>query len=191
MTDPCACPAHALAASRGFLCAQDVDLLHVLANKLPKKEQIIIADVGAGSGTTALAMFASRQDALVYTVDIDETALHWAGKAVENIGKLTQWYGIKGDAGKVPKTLNMVFDAVLHDAGHEYGDVYHDLVAWHPLLKPGGLCWVHDFGPTGDAPIPPNSYPGVARAVEELILQGAFDMVEMRGWGILLKKPVA
>jgi predicted O-methyltransferase YrrM len=50
------------------------------------------------------------------------------------------------------------------DAAHDYESVRDDLAAWWPLIKPGGMMVIHDYGQ-------PN-FPGVQRAVDEAGLGG-------------------
>lgn len=51
-------------------------------------------------------------------------------------------------------------DFVFVDASHEYEDVKNDISHWIKKVKKGGVLAGHDF----------NSYPGVTRAVDELLL---------------------
>ena len=52
------------------------------------------------------------------------------------------------------------FDCVYLDAGHEYADIYHDIQAWRPKVKSGGLLAGHDYA---------DDRPGVKRAVSDLL----------------------
>jgi predicted O-methyltransferase YrrM len=51
------------------------------------------------------------------------------------------------------------FDMVFLDGAHDYASVRADILAWRPLLAPGGLLCGHDYP----------SWEGVKRAVDELV----------------------
>jgi predicted O-methyltransferase YrrM len=52
-------------------------------------------------------------------------------------------------------------DMIFIDANHTYESVKADILAWRPLLRPGGVICGHDFDP-------PN-WMGIKQAVDELI----------------------
>ena len=58
------------------------------------------------------------------------------------------------------RDLEMTFDMIFIDAGHNYEDVARDIQMWSPLLKEGGVLCGHDYTV---------NHPGVTRAVDELI----------------------
>lgn len=66
--------------------------------------------------------------------------------------------------------------AVVIDAGHDYASVAADITAWLPKVAPGGVLCGDDYGVPGHPPV----WPGVRRAVEELL--PGFRCVPHEGW---------
>ena len=90
------CAAHGLARTRGFLLGEDVDLIRKLAKQIRSRRRSpipLVADIGAGSGTTALSVFAELPPGQVhvYTYDVDQANLDWAALAVANEGRSADW----------------------------------------------------------------------------------------------------
>jgi len=55
-----------------------------------------------------------------------------------------------------PESLDLVFI----DSNHSYQAVKDDVAAWSPVVRPGGILAGHDYS---------RHYPGVVRAVDELV----------------------
>ncbi len=187
------CYAHSLAATRGFLSQGCVDLIReAVATITPYSPPIanLVIDLGAGSGTTACAVFAERSDLLVETYDIDAEALYWARRNLEAAGFLPHswWIDRLQDSAEASDNHNDgAVDMLMVDADHTYEGVARDIAAWLPKLKPGAPVFFNDY----DARDAPNYYPGVQQAVDEAVARGDLVFVKRQGWSCLCRKPDA
>lgn len=161
--------AHKLAISRNFLLVEDVDLIQKHVSLLRRDRVVEIADLGAGSGTTALSVLCIRsKDIRIITYDISQDNLNWARLAVKNIGCLDVWQCECCPSWTYPHRVDML----LIDADHSYEGVKKDLDAWLPFLEPGTPVWAHDYLH--------KDYPGVKQAIDECT---ELEMLETAGWG--------
>jgi predicted O-methyltransferase YrrM len=155
--------------------AMDPPELEWLAEQASKHKKIV--EVGCWQGRSTMVL-ADNTEGVVWAID------HWDGSE-EHKEMLKErspdWLynefskNLKKhlDACKVfPKRMVSVemarrfgqvlskpmFDMVFIDASHDYANVSADIMAWAPLVVPGGLLCGHDAG-----------YPPVARAVQELL----------------------
>lgn len=154
---------------------EDVALIREMVATLGP-DPVRIIDLGAGSGTTAGAIYAERPDAYVWTIDIVQESVDWAGLFLSRIiGVGGQWHGWAEDSVKAALSFeDGSLDMVLIDTTHEYEGTVKELEAWLPKLKNGGLLWCHDYR---------GVYPGVTRAVDEFEVAGLIEMIDIRGLG--------
>lgn len=174
-------PAHQLAASRLFLTKEDVDDIIMLMGLLLDVDPVVV-DLGAGSGTTALAVLQTNPSAFVTSIDNLQANLHWAEANLMAFGIDTVNYkSILGDASKVPEEIEMVH-LLLHDADHSEKAVKKDLHAWlmGPGLYHGALLWVHDYLPMPGAE---ETYPGVKKVCDDLVERGFLEQIPTTGIG--------
>lgn len=170
-----------LAASRMYLTQDDVLLIQTLVREMLAKRpdddpdhgsRLHVANLGAGSGTTALAVLDEYDEAHIYTYDIDQANLDWTEQALRNCYPDAGWFPRLMDAedgGRQGEPY--AIDLLLHDASHERANVDRDLRAWVPRLADDALIWVHDYFPPPETWGQPAS-PGVAEAVHALIEDG-------------------
>lgn len=154
----------ALAASRQMASPLDIHLMRIILRELPTWPTIV--QLGAGSGTLAMAVFSQDLDITLFSVDNKEDGHHYEMRALQNVGIDINngcYYSIISDsaeAGKQWEGGNV--DLLIVDATHDYESVKADIEAWQPHVN--GFIFVHDY----DAQGAPNHYPGVKQACDEL-----------------------
>jgi len=145
-----------------YLFPNEVPALKELARMLPPNPVII--NIGAGAGTSGLAFMESREDLILYTIDIqkDDSPLGClvAERAMlENAGLLdwTRYGPLQGnskDWGENWQHITYVngksagyplVDLVFIDGDHSYDGCKNDIMAWLPNIKPDGIIAIHDY----------------------------------------------
>ncbi len=156
-----------LASSRQMCCQDDLKLLIELVQDHDEPPRVV--QLGAGSGTMALAILGARKDLRLWTVDNDQENLDWEAKALSNAGFDAQRepnvrhprYGtILSDSARCGRAWVGTVDLMVIDAEHSYRGVKRDLHAWGDKAK---LVFCHDY----DGTTAPQRYPGVQRACDE------------------------
>ena len=169
--------ARELAESRMFLQVADVELIQKAVGMLAAEEPWI-ADLGAGSGTTAAAVFEANRNAKIWTIDISTENLNWAEAIVLSMGMTDYWVALCMDSVQAAEFLSeSAWDLVMIDTSHEYEHTKDELNAWIPRLNPGGYVWLHDY----------IGYDGVKKAVDEFVETRRVNIIEQSGLGILVK----
>lgn len=169
------CPAHDLAAVRGMLREEDVDAIQDICRSLPNVP--VVADVGAGVGTTALAVWAIRPEAQIISVDHDAARLDEVRRLS---GIPASWTAIESDSSEAAAIFPAeTFDLLLLDTSHEYEDTMAELRAWLPHLRERAWVWCHDY--LGE-------YPGCPRAIDEIVDEGLMSAYKTQGLGWLGRK---
>ena len=159
-----------LASSRQMCCQDDLKLLIKLVQDHDEAPRVV--QLGAGSGTMALAILGAREDGRLWTVDNDEENIGWERKALVNAGfdpeaqtviqgyLYHRYYPTLSDSAVSGRSWVDPVDLVVIDAEHSYRGVKRDLHAWGDK---GTLFFCHDY----DGTTAPRRYPGVKRACDE------------------------
>ena len=136
----------------GFLKIEEAELLMQTAEKL--KVNAMVVNIGAGVGTSALAVIEQRPDLakLVFTIDARDDDNPFGGLLNErnafrnaNMTNLLP-NQIKSDsstAGLAWEKGNI--DLLIIDADHTYEGVVKDINAWIPHLVINGFVAFHDY----------------------------------------------
>lgn len=181
-----------------YLYPAELPALKELVQWLPPNPLVI--NIGAGAGTSGLAILESRPDVVLVTIDVQDESSPLGCLVAERdvvqaagYGSTWQkrWFQVHGDSKQVGKNWRgMKFgpsddegtafffleypDMVFVDGDHSYAGCMGDITVWWSLLKPYGLFAVHDYHKERLAIDPngphPMPWPGVSLAVDEVLM---------------------
>lgn len=171
-----------------YLFPDEVPELKRLVRNLKKEPTVV--NIGAGSGTSTLAMLEARPEVVVVSIDIqqEDSPLGSLAGELSVIAKagladrLTQVHDDSKSVGRGWPTDAV--DLVFIDGDHSFEGCAGDIICWLRNLKPGGVMVVHDYhkvylysnGATRDDAPAPRPWPGVDAAVD-LLLRPNFPLV--------------
>ncbi len=179
--------AYALAASRQMCCAEDLTLLVDVVRDLEDHPRVV--QLGAGSGTMALAILGARDDVALWSIDSDQQALNWELQALENAEVDLQrrdsprYIQINDDSVLAGRRWHGVtqIDLLIIDADHSYESIMGDIGAWSTHSD---LVFLHDY----DGLTAPEQYPGVREAADEI--WGVITRpLHKAGWSAVFRSP--
>jgi predicted O-methyltransferase YrrM len=131
--------------SKRMMADWEVLLLQVIVKSIKGTPSIV--NLGAGAGTSGLAIVEARPDATVWTIDIlDESpGLLGERQVFENTG-LPLPIQIHGDCRIVGENWSYGdLDIVFVDDDH-WGGTIHDIIQWQNRVKLHGYLIFHDVG---------------------------------------------
>lgn len=179
-----------------YLFVDEIPALKSLVQVLPRRPLVI--NIGAGAGTSGLAIMESRPDVRLITIDIQNESspfgcldaerdvmkragfdkllgIRWGQLIGDSVEIGIHWFdfGMTFEGNKEDKHFGPP-DMVFIDGDHSYEHAHDDIQIWLRLLKDGGIIAVHDFRKQDFDHSPngphPKPWPGVDRAVEENLL---------------------
>ncbi len=132
----------------GYLTHSEIDLIKRICDYLPDKP--IVVNVGAGAGTTSLAVFESREDSLITTVDFRQESpygsLNGERHAFEKMGYPPPKQ-ILGNSRQIARSWGeRNIDLLIIDDGHLENEIAGDLYYWLPWVRYGGYVIFDDYG---------------------------------------------
>lgn len=129
----------------------EIGLLKRIAGCMPYQGHWV--NIGAGHGTSALAVLEARPDLQITTVD--NRLDHPSGCLLGEKNSLQSWVDmgafvyplqILGDSAITGQNWKGgLVDAVFIDADHSLPAVMNDWQAWKVHIKPGGIVMFHDY----------------------------------------------
>jgi len=172
-----------LQAAFKYLFPDEVPFLKELAQSL--SDNPVVVNIGAGAGTSGLALMESRPDLRLITIDIQYEnspfgCIFAEQKLMTENGHSKRYKNILGRSQQIGHEWKQgSVDMVFVDGGHKYDECSGDILAWLPNIKSGGIIAVHDYkkgelyaSETDYQPDKPHPgpYVGVDQAVDELLL---------------------
>ena len=147
----------------------EIDIMKKHVRKLPENAVVVI--IGAGAGTSSLAILEERLDVVIFSIDtVFPTDHRYTPGEKENLKKAGMWDNgcviqIIGNSQRIGKTWPYRYDMLFVDGDHRYEYVKPDIDLWIPKAKENAVIMFHDYT-TSD--IKPKA--GVKRAVDETLL---------------------
>lgn len=146
----------------GYLFPEEIALLKQLASLVGVKHpQPLFINLGAGAGTSSLAMAEGCPHAQIVTFDINQEHFDLERKAFRYNRRLSCPTQVLASSHANHSELNLRPHLVFVDADHSKKAVRADIKEWLPRITNGGIIALHDY----DHP----DYPGVRAAVDALL----------------------
>ena len=126
----------------GMLIWEEAQVLKECVRMLPADP--VIVNIGAGAGTSAIAMLEERPDAFIFSVDKTRAELEQFNlrRCKIPITRCIRILGKSWDVGQdFPYSVNMVFV----DGDHGDKAVEKDICTWITKVLPGGIMAFHDY----------------------------------------------
>jgi predicted O-methyltransferase YrrM len=165
--------AQELAAAYGYLFQKEVSFLFEMVESLP--DDPLVVNIGAGSGTSGVAILEARKDSFLVTVDLhdkvrpegalgNERAQMKIGKFMQRRAEICSDSTIAGKnwwEHKEEPWWRRKVDMVFHDAAHDETTLTTEIEAWLPRVRAKGIIAVHDYAS--------ENWGGVVSVVDELL----------------------
>lgn len=165
---------YAVSESFGYLSREEVEFIKECVRDLP--DNPVAVNIGAGAGTSGLAILETRADITLYTVDKSKggplgglegemNALRESG-----INFRGRYNPILGDSKVVGLSFDHALDFLFVDGDHSREGVRGDFELWIPKIKKGGLLLVDDYKSYKKYFPHEDTWPEVTKAVDELLM---------------------
>jgi len=155
-----------VAEAFGYMTLKEVTALKELASSFSNEtDPPVFVNIGAGAGTSSLAMAEANPSADIYSVDNSPGGpyggLEGERNAFHNAGFYPIPTQILGDSREVAKDWHTEIDLIFIDDGHLEHEIRADITSWMFHVKHGGIIVFHDYGK--------KCWPDVKKVVDELM----------------------
>lgn len=161
--------AYDIAKNFGYLTGREVELLTKMAQNMCEEQQddpIKIVNIGAGAGTSALALREGCSRAIIWSIDKSPGGplggFEGETNAFRQAGLPPPQFQILGDSADIGKNWDLgQIDLLFVDGDHHEIGIEADIRSWFPHLRIGGIILFHDYGKT--------EWPDVKVVVDDLM----------------------
>ena len=141
-----------------YLTLAEVDALKAIIHSLPNNPKVV--NIGAGGGTSGLAIMETRDDVHLTTIDktleshpygclaAETTVLTDAGILPNALDRYHQIHGDSKSVGEHWLKDDQKVDFVFVDGDHSFSGARGDITLWLQNLKEDGIIAVHDYKKT-------------------------------------------
>lgn len=182
-----------------YLYPDELPFLKSLVKQLAPWSRVL--NIGAGAGTSGLAILETRPDVTLITVDITDASSPFGCLEAERdvisraglgheLGH--RWFQVHGSSQElankwsvaysyyINKDVVPLFDMVFVDGDHSYAGAVADITGWIPHMYHLGIMAVHDYNkqllPPNENGPHPKEWVGVNAAVDDLLI-GRYEMI--------------
>lgn len=131
-----------LAEKYGMLSVGEVTLIKLCMNRLNPNPLVI--NIGAGVGTSPLAMLEARPDAFIFSIDTKPKSIERINLAAGGVD-VSRILRILSDSAVAGRNWPYLIDLVFIDGDHTDKGVSEDIRYWIPLIVDGGIAIFHDY----------------------------------------------
>lgn len=166
--------AYDVAEAFGYLSREEVKFIKDAIARLP--DNPVAVNIGAGAGTSALAILETRRDVTLYTVDKSKGGplggMEGEMNAIKESGVdfRGRYWQVVGDSKIVGKSFDHELDFLFVDGDHSRDGVRGDFEIWIPKIKLGGILLVDDYKSKKKFFPHDDTWPEVTKAVDELLI---------------------
>jgi len=136
--------ARELARKFGMLSVEEVDAIQKVVKMLNVQNPVAV-NIGAGVGTSTVAMLEAHPKIVVFEVDKKLQPQAMQNLAEAGFGKENRVKRVIGNSWDIGQNWPLQVDLVFVDGAHHDDAVIADIEAWRPHLKPFGYMLFHDY----------------------------------------------
>lgn len=176
---------HTLNHACPYATPDELDYLHDIAQLCD-----VCVMIGAGPGVMAMAVMEGNPSVNLHIIDnvtLDYAVAHL--RSVFPNANPIQWLSDSSKVGREKWPTDKRVDLLIVDGDHTLAGVARDLDAWLPHMNKRGIVFLHDYDARGTQFESVEQYPGVMRAVNEIMMEHpGYEILTRVGTSIVFRR---